>query len=153
LGADPKGSRIVKPPKFEYHAPATLDEAVAALGRYGGDAQGLAGGPSLMPPPDFRLGRAARRGALHTAPPRPWLPRASGEGRPPREAAPGEVGVAAGVGAAAAAPGGGDSLGRPPADPYAGHDRRLDRPCRSVGRVPGGAGRARGRGGGARREG
>ena len=34
----------MKPPKFEYHAPTSLDEALAALGRYGGDAKVLAGG-------------------------------------------------------------------------------------------------------------
>ncbi|HKC96765.1 MAG TPA: FAD binding domain-containing protein, partial [Methylomirabilota bacterium] len=49
----------MKPPKFEYHAPMTLDEAVAALGRYGGDAKVLAGGQSLMPLLNFRLARPA----------------------------------------------------------------------------------------------
>jgi len=49
----------VKPPKFDYHAPATADEAVALLGRYGGDAKVLAGGQSLMPLLNFRLARPA----------------------------------------------------------------------------------------------
>ncbi len=49
----------MKPPKFEYHAPKSLDEAVAALGRYGGDAKVLAGGQSLMPLLNFRLARPA----------------------------------------------------------------------------------------------
>ena len=49
----------MKPPKFEYHAPTNLDEALAALGRYGGDAKVLAGGQSLMPLLNFRLARPA----------------------------------------------------------------------------------------------
>jgi carbon-monoxide dehydrogenase medium subunit len=49
----------VKPPKFDYHAPATLDEAVALLVRYGGDAKVLAGGQSLVPLLNFRLARPA----------------------------------------------------------------------------------------------
>jgi carbon-monoxide dehydrogenase medium subunit len=32
----------VKPPRFDYHAPTTIDEAVALLARYGGDAKVLA---------------------------------------------------------------------------------------------------------------
>jgi carbon-monoxide dehydrogenase medium subunit len=49
----------VKPPRFEYHAPGTVDEAVALLARYGGDAKVLAGGQSLMPMLNFRLTRPA----------------------------------------------------------------------------------------------
>jgi aerobic carbon-monoxide dehydrogenase medium subunit len=49
----------VKPPRFDYHAPATVDEAVGLLGRYGGDAKVLAGGQSLMPMLNFRLTRPA----------------------------------------------------------------------------------------------
>ena len=37
------------PGRFEYHAPATLDEALAALDRYGDEAKVLAGGQSLIP--------------------------------------------------------------------------------------------------------
>jgi aerobic carbon-monoxide dehydrogenase medium subunit len=37
------------PGRFEYHAPATLDEALAALDRYGDEANVLAGGQSLIP--------------------------------------------------------------------------------------------------------
>src|SRR3989475_1427378 len=47
----------MKPPKFDYHAPASLDEALALLRRYGGDAKVLAGGQSLMPLLNFRLSR------------------------------------------------------------------------------------------------
>jgi CO/xanthine dehydrogenase FAD-binding subunit len=45
----------VKPAKFEYHAPASVDEAVAILGRYDGEARVLAGGQSLVPMMNFRL--------------------------------------------------------------------------------------------------
>jgi CO/xanthine dehydrogenase FAD-binding subunit len=45
----------VKPAKFEYHAPASIDEALAVLGRYGGEARVLAGGQSLVPMMNFRL--------------------------------------------------------------------------------------------------
>lgn len=49
----------MKPPKFDYHAPASVDEAIALLGRYGGDAKILAGGQSLVPLLNFRLSRPA----------------------------------------------------------------------------------------------
>jgi aerobic carbon-monoxide dehydrogenase medium subunit len=49
----------MKPPKFEYHAPTTVDEALAVLTRYGGDAKILAGGQSLVPLLNFRLSRPA----------------------------------------------------------------------------------------------
>ena len=49
----------MKPPRFEYHAAHSVDEAVELLGRYGGDAKVLAGGQSLMPMLNFRLARPA----------------------------------------------------------------------------------------------
>ena len=49
----------MKPPRFDYHAPATIDEAIALLARYGGDGKVLAGGQSLMPLLNFRLSRPA----------------------------------------------------------------------------------------------
>jgi CO/xanthine dehydrogenase FAD-binding subunit len=49
----------MKPPKFDYHAPASVDEALALLTSYGGDAKILAGGQSLMPLLNFRLARPA----------------------------------------------------------------------------------------------
>jgi aerobic carbon-monoxide dehydrogenase medium subunit len=49
----------VKPAKFDYHAPPTLDEALALLVRYDGDAKVLAGGQSLVPLLNFRLARPA----------------------------------------------------------------------------------------------
>ena len=49
----------MKPPKFDYHAPASVEEALALLTRYGGDAKLLAGGQSLVPLLNFRLSRPA----------------------------------------------------------------------------------------------
>lgn len=47
------------PGEFEYHAPASLDEAVELLDRLGGDAKILAGGHSLVPAMRFRLAQPA----------------------------------------------------------------------------------------------
>ena len=49
----------MKPPRFDYHAPRTVEEAVSLLVRYGGDAKVLAGGQSLVPMLNFRLVRPA----------------------------------------------------------------------------------------------
>jgi CO/xanthine dehydrogenase FAD-binding subunit len=49
----------VKPAKFDYHRPATVDEAIAVLGRYEGEASVLAGGQSLVPMMNFRLATPA----------------------------------------------------------------------------------------------
>jgi len=43
------------PGEFDYHAPKTLDEAVALLTEFGDDAKILAGGQSLIPAMRFRL--------------------------------------------------------------------------------------------------
>lgn len=45
----------MKPPKFAYHAPEQLDEAVQLLERYAGNARVLSGGQSLIPMLNFRL--------------------------------------------------------------------------------------------------
>ncbi len=47
----------MKPPPFDYLAPASLDEAVAALAEHGDEAKVLAGGQSLVPLLAFRLTR------------------------------------------------------------------------------------------------
>jgi carbon-monoxide dehydrogenase medium subunit len=49
----------MKPAKFEYHTPATTEEAIDLLQRYGGEAKILAGGQSLVPLMNFRLSRPA----------------------------------------------------------------------------------------------
>ena len=47
----------MKPPKFDYYAPATLDETLDLLAQHGDDAKVLAGGQSLMPLLNMRLSR------------------------------------------------------------------------------------------------
>jgi CO/xanthine dehydrogenase FAD-binding subunit len=47
----------VKPPRFEYVAPDSLDEVVSTLDEYGDEATILAGGQSLIPMMNFRLAR------------------------------------------------------------------------------------------------
>jgi len=47
------------PAPFDYHAPTTLSEAVALLGRYRDEAKVLSGGQSLLPLLKIRLGQAA----------------------------------------------------------------------------------------------
>ena len=43
------------PPRFEYFAPSTIEEAVRLLDRFGGEAKVLAGGQSLLPVMKLRL--------------------------------------------------------------------------------------------------
>jgi carbon-monoxide dehydrogenase medium subunit len=45
----------VKPAPLKYFSPRTLDDALALLDEYGGDAKPLAGGQSLIPAMNFRL--------------------------------------------------------------------------------------------------
>ena len=45
----------MKPAKFDYHAPTTLEAAAALLHDYKGEARLLAGGQSLLPMMNFRL--------------------------------------------------------------------------------------------------
>jgi CO/xanthine dehydrogenase FAD-binding subunit len=47
----------VKPPRFDYLAPRSLDEALAILAAHGDEAKVLAGGQSLVPLLNFRLVR------------------------------------------------------------------------------------------------
>ncbi len=47
----------MKPARFEYFDPTSLDEALGLLDRYGYDAKVLAGGQSLMPKMNMRLVR------------------------------------------------------------------------------------------------
>jgi aerobic carbon-monoxide dehydrogenase medium subunit len=49
----------VKPPRFAYTAPESLDEALDTLVEHEGDTAILAGGQSLMPALNFRLGAPA----------------------------------------------------------------------------------------------
>jgi aerobic carbon-monoxide dehydrogenase medium subunit len=45
----------MKPPRFDYYAPESLDEALALLEKFGSDARVLAGGQSLVPLMNMRL--------------------------------------------------------------------------------------------------
>jgi aerobic carbon-monoxide dehydrogenase medium subunit len=45
----------MKPASFDYHAPASIEEALALLRRYESNARVLAGGQSLIPMMNFRL--------------------------------------------------------------------------------------------------
>lgn len=47
------------PPAFDYHAPSSVGEAVALLGRLGSDAKVLAGGHSLLPMMKLRFAQPA----------------------------------------------------------------------------------------------
>lgn len=47
------------PARFDYHAPGSLDEAIALLARHGDEAKVLSGGQSLLPLLKLRLGAAA----------------------------------------------------------------------------------------------
>jgi aerobic carbon-monoxide dehydrogenase medium subunit len=49
----------VKMPRFEYHAPDTLDEVLALLAEHGDEAKVLAGGQSLIPLMAMRMARPA----------------------------------------------------------------------------------------------
>jgi aerobic carbon-monoxide dehydrogenase medium subunit len=45
----------LKPAKFAYHAPETIEQAIKILGQYEGNARILAGGQSLIPIMNFRI--------------------------------------------------------------------------------------------------
>ena len=49
----------MKPPRFDYVAPSSLDEALGILDQHGEQAKVLAGGQSLVPLLNFRLARPA----------------------------------------------------------------------------------------------
>ena len=49
----------MKPVQFAYHRPASLDEVLALMERYGADGRVLAGGQSLVPALNMRLAAPA----------------------------------------------------------------------------------------------
>ena len=50
----------MKPARFEYDDPQTVEEAVDLLARHGDECKVLAGGQSLVPLMNFRLARPGR---------------------------------------------------------------------------------------------
>jgi carbon-monoxide dehydrogenase medium subunit len=50
----------MKPPAFDYAAVASIEDALAELGRHGGDTKLLAGGQSLVPILNLRLAAPSR---------------------------------------------------------------------------------------------
>ena len=71
----------MKPVAFAYHAPATVEDAIALLTRYGGEAKLLAGGQSLMPLLNFRLSRPAALVDLNAIPSLAYIREKDGEVR------------------------------------------------------------------------
>ena len=69
----------MKPAKFDYHAPASVDEALGLLGRYDGEAKLLAGGQSLVPLLNFRLSRPAALIDLNRIPALAYIRSENGE--------------------------------------------------------------------------
>ena len=72
----------MKPAKFDYFAPASVDEALALLTRYGGEAKILAGGQSLVPLLNFRLSRPAALVDLNRIPSLAYIRVQKGESEP-----------------------------------------------------------------------
>lgn len=68
----------MKPVAFDYHAPATVEDAVGLLARYQGEAKVLAGGQSLMPLLNFRLSRPAALVDLNAIPDLAYIREADG---------------------------------------------------------------------------
>jgi carbon-monoxide dehydrogenase medium subunit len=66
------------PSPFEYHAPATLDEALELLARHGDDAKILSGGQSLLPLMKLRLAAPAHIVDINRIPGLAFLERADG---------------------------------------------------------------------------
>src|SRR5882757_582844 len=64
------GRRVsgMKPASFEYHAPASVDEALALLQQHASDVRLLAGGQSLVPMMNFPLVAPAVTGHLNRLP-------------------------------------------------------------------------------------
>jgi carbon-monoxide dehydrogenase medium subunit len=63
----------VKPPKFDYMAPTSVEEALAILAQHGDQAKVLAGGQSLVPLLNFRLARPVHLVDLNEIPGLDWI--------------------------------------------------------------------------------
>ncbi len=84
----------MKPAAFEYHAPDSVEEALALLSEHGWDAKPLAGGQSLVPAMNFRLARPAVLVDLNRIDELAFIRRNEDEGR---DGGPGSGGVRIGA--------------------------------------------------------
>ncbi len=84
----------MKPAAFEYHAPDSVEEALALLSEHGWDAKALAGGQSLVPAMNFRLARPAVLVDLNRIDELAFIRRNEDEGR---DGGPGSGGVRIGA--------------------------------------------------------
>ena len=133
----------MKPARFDYHSPSTLDEAVALLAAGGPDARVLAGGQSLIPMMNFRIAAPSALIDLNGVSELAYIKDEGGVvaiGAMTRQRA---IEFSAVVAAQAAVAQRSDQARRPSADPHARHHRRIDRQCRSGRRNPDGAAGAR----------
>ena len=133
----------MKPAPFQYHAPTTVADVVAALDELGDEAKILAGGQSLVPMLNLRLARFEHLVDIGRVAELRGVERRNGHvsiGAATRDVI---VERDATVAARRAAAGQGDAVHRPLPDPQSRHDRRLAGPCRPGRRVPGGGGGAR----------
>jgi len=71
----------MKPARFAYHRPASVDEAIALLARYGTEGKLLAGGQSLVPLLNFRLSRPAALVDLNRVPGLAYIQEVGGQVR------------------------------------------------------------------------
>jgi CO/xanthine dehydrogenase FAD-binding subunit len=74
----------MKAPAFEYHRPATVEEALAVLAEVGHDGKVLAGGQSLVPLLNMRLAATVRREVMRSKKAHREKPQA-GSRRPSKE--------------------------------------------------------------------
>ena len=120
----------MKPAPFDYVAPSTIEEAVAALAAADGDAKVLAGGQSLIPILALRLSRFDRLVDLRLVDSLQGAERANGTLRIGAMTATGGPGArrVGCRGRAAARPRA--AVDRPLPDPQPRHHRRIDRPRR-----------------------
>ena len=136
-------ARAMKPAAFTYHAPRSLDEALALLAEHGDEGKLLAGGQSLVPAMNFRLARPAVLIDINRIAALDFL---TGAGRlaADRRADPARrLRAAGGRGPARRAPAAGRALRGASADPRQGDVRRQPGARRPRGRMEPGRGDAR----------
>lgn len=73
----------MKPARFEYHAPETVEQAVALLDAYGDNAKVLAGGQGLVPMINIRLARPGYQNIVRAVAAAAEVRAPAGAGSPP----------------------------------------------------------------------